>query len=155
MVGNEPMSERDQLKNGLLAQFAFLTSAYGFHGPKTVDHSLLLTLLYRSDSFNVEIIAELRDWYLDFQLLPPEADSPERGFGKRIRSYDLIKPVFSSRDEALFNQVTSATTPRDAWGSVPAMLDSAEHLAALLHSLMPRLRARADRLFSTRPPDPA
>lgn len=147
------MGERDKLRDGLLARFAFLTSEFGFRGPEITDRSLLLTLLYRSDRFNLAITAELRDWFIDFHVLPTGCQRAGRGFRTRIRSHDLIKPFFGETEKALFDRAAKATAARDAWGSVPAMMEAASHQAALLRSLVPHLQAKQNRLFTAVPPN--
>ncbi len=147
------MSERNDLKDGLKARFAFLKSDFGFRGPALTDRSLLLTLLYRADAFNLEIVAELRDWYLDFHLLPPGRKGADRGFHQRITSYDLSKSHFTQAEKGLLEKTVKATAPRPAWGSVSAMLDAASHMAILLKSVVPRLLEEPDGFFTSAPPD--
>lgn len=142
------MGERDHLKAGLIAQFAFLHADLGFRGPKVTDRSLLLELLYRSKAFDLEIYAELRDWFLDFKLRrhePAPADSSGRRW---IRSYDLIKPYFTEAETILFNKAAGATRAPMPRGSVPAMLDAAGYLAQVLQSLVPRLLADPVQIFT-------
>lgn len=148
------MGERGELKDGLKARFAFLKSDLGFRGPASTDHSLLLTLLYRADAFNLKIVAELRDWYLDFYLLPPGRQGARHGFHLRITSHELFKSHFTQAEQALFDKTLKATAPRQTWGSVSAMLAAASHMAMLLTSLLPRLLERPERLFKPAAPDP-